>query len=104
MVAPNTKGDLSQALSKSSARKSEDNLSLMMAYRDAHTKSVKLQILSLYAHRFSNEKLTMNHMSTSRAGKLNKPGNMLQIKDLESHRKKQSNVAFTLQWLRSIIS
>ena len=96
MVAPNTKGDLSQALSKSSASKSEDNLSLMMAYRDAQTKSVKLQILSLYAYRFSNEKLTMNHMSTSRVGKLNKPGNMLQKKDLESHRKKPSNNEFTL--------
>jgi len=30
----------------------------------------------------------MNRISLSRAGKLNKPGNMLKKKDLESHRKK----------------
>ena len=34
---------------------------LMMAYRDAPTKSVKLQILGLYAYRFSTEKLMRYH-------------------------------------------
>ena len=49
-----------------SSRESEDDLSkelsvLMTAYRDAPTKSVKLQILSLYAYRFSTEKLMRYH-------------------------------------------
>ena len=62
VVAPNAKDDLFQALSKLSSRESEDDLSkelsvLMTASRDAPTKSVKLQILSLYAYRFSTEKL-----------------------------------------------
>ena len=61
VVAPNAKGDLFQALSKSSAIAWEDDLSeelsvLMTAYRDAPGKSVKLQILSLYAYRFPTEK------------------------------------------------
>ena len=60
VVAPKAKGDLFQALSKSSAI-AEDDLSeelsaLMTAYRDAPGKSVKLQILSLYAYRFPTEK------------------------------------------------
>ena len=66
VVAPNAKDDLFQALSKLSSRESEDDLSkelsvLMTAYRDAPTKSVKLQILSLYAYRFSTEKLMRYH-------------------------------------------
>ena len=49
VIAPNAKDDLFQALSKQSSRESEDDLSkelsvLMTAYRDAPTKSVKLQI------------------------------------------------------------
>ena len=60
VVAPKAKGDLFQALSKSSVI-AEDDLSeelsaLMTAYRDAPGKSVKLQILSLYAYRFPTEK------------------------------------------------
>ena len=66
VIAPNAKDDLFQALSKQSSRESEDDLSkelsvLMTAYRDAPTKSVKLQILSLYAYRFSIEKLMRYH-------------------------------------------
>ena len=66
VVAPNAKDDSFQALSKLSSRESEDDLSkelsvLMTAYRDAPTKSVKLQILSLYAYRFSTEKLMRYH-------------------------------------------
>ena len=62
VVAPNAKGDLFQALSKSSARVSEDDLSeelsaLMRAYRDASIKSVKLQIESLYTYRFPQKNL-----------------------------------------------
>ena len=77
MVAPNAKGDLFQAPSKSSARASEDDVSeelsaLMTAYRDAPCKRVKLQILSLYAYRFPTKRLITNHMSPSHAGKLNK--------------------------------
>ena len=36
----------------------------------------------------------MNRMSLPRAGKLNKPGNMLKKKDLESRRKKPSSIEF----------
>ena len=77
VVAPNAKGDLFQAPSKSSARASEDDVSeelsaLMTAYRGAPCKRVKLQILSLYAYRFPTKRLITNHMSPSRAGKLNK--------------------------------
>ena len=66
VIAPNAKDDLFQVLSKQSSRESEDDLSkelsgLMTAYRDAPTKSVKLQILSLYAYRFSTEKLMRYH-------------------------------------------
>ena len=66
VIAPNAKDDLFQALSKQSSSESEDDLSkelsvLMTAYRDAPTKSVKLQILSLYAYRFSTEKLMRYH-------------------------------------------
>ena len=66
VIAPNAKDDLFQALSKQSSRESKDDLSkelsvLMTAYRDAPTKSVKLQILSLYAYRFSTEKLMRYH-------------------------------------------
>ena len=66
VIAPNAKDDLFQALSKQSSGESEDDLSkelsvLMMAYRDAPTKSVKLQILGLYAYRFSTEKLMRYH-------------------------------------------
>jgi len=66
VIAPNAKDDLFQALSKQSSRESEDDLSkelsvLMTAYRDAPTKSVKLQILSLYAYRFPTEKLMRYH-------------------------------------------
>ena len=66
VIAPNAKDDLFQELSKQSSRESEDDLSkelsgLMTAYRDAPTKSVKLQILSLYAYRFSTEKLMRYH-------------------------------------------
>ena len=84
VVAPNAKGDLFQAPSKSSARASEDDVSeelsaLMTAYRDAPCKRVKLQILSLYAYRFPTKRLMKYHESyhesnPSRAGKLNKPG------------------------------
>ena len=50
VIALNAKDDLFHVLSKQSSRESEDNLSkelsvLMTAYRDAPTKSVKLQIL-----------------------------------------------------------
>ena len=39
----------------------------------------------------------MNRMSLSRAGKLNKPGNMLKKKDLESRRKKPSSIEFAFE-------
>ena len=66
VIAPNAKDGLFQVLSKQSSRESEDDLSkelsgLMTAYRDTPTKSVKLQILSLYAYRFSTEKLMRYH-------------------------------------------
>ena len=62
VITPNAKDDLFQALCKQSSSESEDDISeevsvLMTAYRDAPTKSVKLQILSLYAYRFATEKL-----------------------------------------------
>ena len=111
VVAPNAKGDLFQVLSKSSARASEDDLSeelsaLMTAYRDAPSESVKLQILSLYAYRFPTKRLMKYHESYEPLTRrqIKQARNMPKKKDLESHRKKLSNVEFAFQWQRSIIS
>ena len=111
MVAPNAKGDLFQAPSKSSARASEDDVSeelsaLMTAYRDAPCKRVKLQILSLYAYRFPTKRLMKYHESYEPLTRrqIKQARNMPKKKDLESHRKKLSNVEFAFQWQRSIIS
>ena len=111
VVAPNAKGDLFQAPSKSSARASEDDVSeelsaLMTAYRDAPCKRVKLQILSLYAYRFPTKRLMKYHESYEPLTRrqIKQARNMPKKKDLESHRKKLSNVEFAFQWQRSIIS
>lgn len=66
VVAQNARDDLFNALSQPSLKESEDNVSgelsvLMTAYRDAPTKSVKPQILSLYAFQFSAAKLMKYH-------------------------------------------
>ena len=66
VVAPNARHDLFDALCKSRPKETEDDISkevtlLMTAYRDAPTKTVKLQILSLYAYGFSTEKLMKYH-------------------------------------------
>ena len=87
VAALNAKDDLFQALSKQSSRESEDNLSkelsvLMTAYRDVPTKGVKLQILSLYAYRFSTEKLMRYH-------ELYKPLTRWQIKQARKHAKEK---------------
>ena len=57
---------LFDALCKYRPKETEDDISkeftlLMTAYRDAPSKTVKLQILSLYAYRFSTEKLMKYH-------------------------------------------
>ena len=111
VVAPNAKGDLFQAPSKSSARASEDDVSedlsaLMTAYRDAPCKRVKLQILSLYAYRFPTKRL-MKYLESYEPltrRQIKQARNMPKKKDLESHRKKLSNIEFAFQWQRSIIS
>ena len=87
VVAPDAKDDVFQALSKQSSRESEDDLTkelsvLMTAYRDVPTKSVKLQILSLYAYRFSTEKLMRYH-------ELYEPLMHWQIKQARKHAKEK---------------
>lgn len=87
VVAPKAKEELFQALcqpiqSESENAVSGELLALMTAYRDAPSKSVKMQILSLYAFRFPAEKLMLYHEPFEKITRW-------QIKQARKHAKEQ---------------
>ena len=65
VIAPNVGEELLQSVCQSvpiyQDTPSGDLVALMTAYRDAPSKNVKIQILSIYAYRFSAEKLIELH-------------------------------------------
>ncbi|KAL9970005.1 hypothetical protein ACROYT_G022307 [Oculina patagonica] len=87
VVAPNAKEELFHAICQPIQSESEnvvsgELLALMTAYRDAPSKSVKLQILSIYAFRFSAEKLMLYHEPFEKITRW-------QIKQARKHAKEQ---------------
>ena len=88
VVASNARDDLFHALCHLSPNEPKDEISRELAvltttsYRDAPSKSVKLQILSLYANRFPAEKLMKYHEPYE-------PLTHWQIKQARKHAKEQ---------------
>lgn len=61
-IAPNAGDDLYEAtMSSTLPQVSDDLVALMSAYQLASTRNAKLQILSIYAHRYTTETLIKLH-------------------------------------------
>ena len=63
VIAPNSSNDLFDAVKSAESRPeiSEELVTLMLAYQNAKTRNLKLQILSLYAHRYPVKQLQEIH-------------------------------------------
>ena len=66
IIAPDASNELSQAMKLTEPGISEDLEGLMIAYQNAPTRNLKLQILSLYAHRYLLKMLKKIHEHTNR--------------------------------------
>lgn len=87
LIAPKDGDKLFQVIQQEAISPTDDLIALMCAYRDAQTRNLKIQILSIYAYRHTMKKLQAFHEPYEKVS-------MRQIKLARSHAKKRGPGSF----------